>query len=204
MKVLIGTPTHQAKDYVLEKWVANVKHLTKQTPADILLVDNSPTSKYVRKIESYCQKHRVKNFRIDYLKLPAEQKVFERVARCREAIRQEVLNRQYDAWFSWECDQLVPLNTLKDLLKMMSASDMDIVALNGWLRNIKDEPNFDFGVALINRRILEKYSFILQFGSNPQMPTTYEPSEMWFRRRVIAGGGKIMHIDGVITPIRHI
>jgi hypothetical protein len=42
MKVLIGTPIHQVKDYSMERWLANVRELRAHTPADLVLVDNSP------------------------------------------------------------------------------------------------------------------------------------------------------------------
>ena len=43
MKILIGTPIHEVKDYAMERWLENVAKLQEVTPCDLLLVDNSRT-----------------------------------------------------------------------------------------------------------------------------------------------------------------
>src|SRR3989344_769052 len=217
MKILIGTPIHVSKDYSIERWLENVSKLT--YPADLLIVDNSPGLEYMKKVKKYCSKYGirpdrnlgqspisngVKNYKIKHLELPPEQKFFERLNRSREIIRQEVLSKGYDAWFSWESDQLIPPNALDELIKLMNAGDFAMVDHNNWTREIPNLPNFDWGVALISRKALEKYSFILDFGTDPEMPDTWEPSEAWFRKRVIRDGDGFLEVDGVIKPIYHL
>lgn len=204
MRILIGTPVHEVKDYSMEKWLENVARLLKEYPADFLMVDNSLGLEYVKKVKGYCKKYGIKKYQIKHLELPTEQDVYERVARSREIIRQEILSHNYDAWFSWECDQLIPTNALDELVRMMKAGNFMMVTHNSWSHEISPQPNFDFGVALIARETLKKYSFILDFGTDPDMPDTWEPGEAWLRKRVLRDGGSYIEVNGVIDPIYHL
>lgn len=132
MKILIGTPIHKTKNYCMEKWLENVSRL--EYPADLLMVDNSPDLDYTEKVKGYCAKYGITNYKIEHLELPYEQKIFERVARCREIIRKEVLSKGYDAWFSWECDQIIPTNTLNELIRIMRLEGFMMVDHNNWTR----------------------------------------------------------------------
>ena len=204
MKILIGTPVHISKDYCMERWLKNVAKLTHEHPADFLMVDNSPGTGYVEKVKCYCTKYSIKNHRIKHIELPLDQEKFERVARSREVIRQEILSKSYDAWFSWECDQIIPTNALDKLVNILQAGDFMMVNHNSWAREISDSPNYDWGIALISRKALEKYSFILEFGTDPDMPEDWEPGENWFKKRVLRGGDGFLEVDGVIKPIYHL
>lgn len=204
MKVLIGMAVHNSKDYAMKKWIENVSKLQKAYPADFLMVDNSLGLQYHKRLKEYCQKYQVKNYKIEHIELPPQQERFERIARSREVIRKEVLSKDYDAWFSWESDILLPINALNDLVKIIQSGDYLAVAHNNWAREVPGMPNFDWGVALISREALEKYSFMLEFGTDPEMPNTYEPSEAWFRKRILRDGGSFIEVDGVINPVIHL
>jgi hypothetical protein len=204
MKILIGTPLHQSKDYSMERWLENVKKLIRRTPADLFIADNSPGLEYTQKIKVYCAKYGINNYKVRHLNLPPAQEKYERLARSREAIRQEVLSGGYDAWFSWETDQIIPEDALEKLIPLLKKDYVKIVSHNNWTRQIPNIPNYDFGCALIKRGCLEKYSFILEFGSDPEMPSTYEPSEEWFRKQVLRDGGYYLEIRGLIDPILHL
>lgn len=201
MRVLIGTSIHEVKDYAMERWLENVSKL--EYPADFLMVDNSPGLNYIEKVKTYCKKYNIKKYKIEHIELPQEQEVFERVARAREIIRREIISKNYDAWFSWECDQIIPTNTLSELVRIIKAVNSDIVELNSWGRGL-NIPNCDWGVALINKKPLEKYSFILKFGSDPKMPINWESGEAWFRQQVVRDGGSFIDVYGVVQPIHHL
>ncbi len=196
MKILIGTPIHEVKDYSMEKWLKNVAKL--EYPADFFMVDNSPGADYVKKVKGYCAKYGITNYKIVHFKLPPEQKVYERVARSREVIRQEFLSKGYDAWFSWECDQIIPIDALDKLVRIMKAGDFMMVNHNSWLRDIPGRVDTNFGVSLISRAALKKYGFLLEFGTDPDMPDDWQPGEAWFKKRVLRGGGNSIEVQGVI------
>jgi len=134
MKILIGTPIHICKDYAMERWLQNVAELQQQTPADFFMVDNSPGTEYVEKIKGYCAKYGITDYKIEHLELPPEQGKFERVARAREAIRKEIISHDYDAWFSWDCDQIIPSDALDKMVNMMKADGYMIINPNKWTR----------------------------------------------------------------------
>ncbi len=187
----------------MERWLENVSKL--EYPADLLLVDNSPGTEYVETVKGYCAKYGITNYKITHLELPEEQKIYERVARAREVIRAEILSGTYDAWFSWECDEIIPTHALDILIQMADSGNFMMVNHNCWVRDVfPPQYNTDFGVSLIKRECLEKYSFLLEFGTDQDMPHGWEPGEAWFKKRVLRGGGNYIEIFGVIDPIYHL
>ena len=162
MKILIGTPIHQIKDYCMEKWLENVSKL--EYSADLMMVDNSPDLTYLDKVRGYCDKFNIKNYVLEHIEVSQENGVDERVNRAREVIRKYFLSKDYDAWFTWECDQLIPLDALDKLIELMNAGNFMMVNHNSWARERPFDTNTDFGCSLIKRECLEKYSFLLEYG----------------------------------------
>ncbi len=212
MKILIGTPIHQVKDYCMERWLENVAKLQLEYPADLLLVDNSPGLDYVEKIKGYCKKYGLTKYKMKHLEITQgkglgtnfDEEIHERVARSREIIRQEVLSKNYDAWFSWECDQIIPTNALDKLVQLMEAGDFVMVDHNCWASDVPNQVNFDFGVSLFKRKCLEKYSFIPAFGTDPDAPNSWYYAEHWFRQRLLKDRCNYLEVEGVIEPIFHL
>jgi len=201
MKILIGTPIHECKDYAMERWLKNVVKLQKKYPADLLLVDNSPGLDYVKKVKGYCKKYGIKNYKIEHLEINQYQPVGEKVGRSREIIRQEILHSDYNTWFSWESDQIIPADALIKLVKIMKAGNYTMIHPNSWDRIVPGEPQAKFGVCLIHRQCLEKYGFLLEY---PNMPDCWHDGETWFKRQVLKGGGSYIEIYGLIKPIYHL
>lgn len=201
MKILIGTPIHQIKDYSMERWLESVSKLLKSYPADLLLVDNSPGLDYVEKVRSYCAKFGIINYKIEHLEISQGQPPSEKIGRSREIIRQEVLSGDYDAWFSWESDQIIPIDTLTRLVKIMEAGNYMMIHPNSWDRVLPGEPEADFGVCLIRRQCLEKFGFLLEY---PDMPDCWYGGEAWFKKQVLKDGGNYIEIYGLINPIYHL
>jgi hypothetical protein len=200
MKILIGTPVHQDKEYCMERWVENVSKLLKKSPCDVLIVDNSPDLNYIEKIKGYFKKYGVKNYLIKHLDINQNQPRAERIGRSREIIRQHLLTKNYDAWFSWESDQIIPVDTLQKLIDIMQAGNYTMVHPNSWGPST-GEPMADFGVCLIKRSALEKYGFLLEY---PNMRDCWHGGEAWFKKQVLKGGGSYIEIYGIINPIYHL
>lgn len=201
MKVLLGTPIHESKDYCMERWLKNVAELTKLTPTHLLLVDNSPGLDYMETVKGYCKKYSIKNFKIVHIDINKECNRDEKIGRSREGIRQHLLANGYDAWFSWESDQIIPTNTLVTLAKIMEAGNYSMIHPNAWSRENPNEPEANFGVCLISRDALEKYGFLLEY---PNMRDCWHGGEVWFKKQVIKGGGSYIEIYGIIKPILHL
>ncbi len=201
MKVLIGTPIHQIKDYAMERWLANVAELRRHTPADLLMVDNSPGLEYLEKVKGYCKKLGMDDYKIKHIDVHQENGADERIGRSREVIRQELLAGNYQAWFTWECDQIIPVDTLSKLVKIMEAGEYQMIYPNSWAREIPTELNANFGCSLIHRVCLEKHGFLLEY---PDMPDCWHGNEVWFKKQVLKGGGNYIEIYGTIGPIEHL
>ena len=201
MKILIGTPIHIVKDYAMERWLENVAKLQMEYPADLLLVDNSPGLDYMEKVKGYCKKYGIKNYKIEHLVIGEQQGRDEKIARSREIIRQEILAKDYDAWFSWESDQIIPPDTLGKLVKIMEAGNYTMIHPNSWEREIPAEPDVNFGVCLIKRWPLEKYTFLLD---TPALRNSWYGGEAWFKKQVLQGGGSYIEVYGLIKPIYHL
>jgi hypothetical protein len=200
MRILIGTPIHEIKDYCMERWLKNVAELTKITQAHLVLVDNSPDLSYIEKVKGYLKKYEIKNYQIVHLEINQNQPKAERIGRSREIIRQYLLTKDYDAWFSWESDQIIPVDTLQKLIDIMQADNYTMVHPNSWGQTT-GEPLADFGVCLIKRSALEKYGFLLEY---PNMRDCWHGGEAWFKKQVLKGGGSYIEIYGIINPIYHL
>ncbi len=201
MRVLIGTPIHQIKDYAMQRWLANVAKLQKKSPADLLLVDNSPNLDYMEKVKGYLNKYGIKNYKIKHLEIGDLQGRDEKIARSREIIRQYLISRDYEAWFSWESDQIIPPNTLVKLVKIIEAGNYTMIHPNSWERAIPFEPDAGFGVCLIRRAPLEKFTFLLD---TPALRNCWYGGESWFKNQVLKDGGSYIDVYGLIKPIYHL
>lgn len=175
--------------------------LQKETPAHLLLVDNSPDLSYVEKVKEYCKKFGIGDYEITHINVHQPNGADERIGRSREVIRQHLLANGYDAWFSWDSDQIIPTNTLDTLMKIMEAGNYSMIHPNAWSRENPNDPEANFGVCLISRNSLEKYGFSLEY---PDMPRSWNEGESWFKKQVIKGGGSYIEIYGIIKPIIHL
>lgn len=211
MKILIGTPVHQKKDYCMERWLENVTQLQRVYPADFLMVDNSPGLAFVEKIKRYCKKHGLTNYNIEHFEvmnaeLNPDKSRSVNVEISQEMIRQATLKRDYDGWFSWECDQIIPADTLHKLVELMKVGNYMMVVVNSWARTIPDELNANMGVALISKEAL-KMGWFLPFGEGKisfDLADFYNVDETMFKKRVLRSGGNYAEIYGIIEPIFHL
>lgn len=200
MNILIGTPIHECKDYAMERWLENVSKL--EYPADFLMVDNSPGLEYVEKVKGYCAKYGITSYNIEHLEINQAQGADERVGRSREIIRQEILSKKYDAWFSWESDQIIPPNTLDRLVQLMEKGNFAMVSQGSWSRKNPGSPENELGCALIKRVCLEKYSFLLE--TYWDLTRSWHAGARWFKSRLLKDGGNYVEVHGVINPIYHL
>lgn len=210
MKILIGTPIHQTKDYCMERWLENVSKLLLEYPADLLLVDNSPGLEYVEKVRGYCVKHGLTNYKIKHFEFDQGMTFWERERRVEIAlgiIRQEILFSNYDAWFSWECDQIMPTNALDKIIKIMNSGNFMMVAHNSWHRTIPNGLNFSMGCTLIKRECLELEKIQLLF--EPSDERSFDAvDDDWLenliREKALQSGGSYTEVQGIINPIYHL
>ena len=177
-KILVGCPASDFKRYALERYAEGVKALNYDN-FDVLLVDNSKNSDYLKKINS--------------LGLPAVKGAYSDAARqriidSRNVLRQKVLDEGYDYLFSLEQDVIPPANVIQNLLshekKIVSGVYFSYQTNNGitllvpllWKKSGKDNVRFmlerevsehklievgaaGLGCILIHRDVLKKIKF---------------------------------------------
>lgn len=204
MRVLIGTPIHEVKDYCMERWLENVSKL--KYPADLFIVDNSPGLEYVEKVRGYCAKHGITNYHIEHLEINQGLGADIRIEASQEMIRQYILSHDYDAWFSWECDQIIPTNALDELIKIMQAGDFTMVIHNSHARWDPAIPNTNMGITLIKRECLEKNWFLPERGGeiSLDLADSYDVNDAVFKKRVLRSKDKYIEVFGIIKPIYHL
>lgn len=191
MKILIGTPIHQIKDYAMEKWLKNVGEVQKVTPARLLMVDNSPDLMFMEKVQGYCQKLGTADYEVAHINVSGADEADQRINRSREAIRQYLVKHDYDAWFSWECDQIIPADALARLVGLMEEGGYTMVAHGSPERQSPATVMAAFGVTLIKKQPLVNANL-------------WHTEETWLKQQILAGGGNYIQVYGVIKPIYHL
>lgn len=217
MKVLIGTPIDSGKDYALERWLESVVKL--DYPADLLVIDTSEGTDYIERVKKISKKlgltlvdklntnhetavyKATKNYMIQHLEIGKYQPTDEKVGRSRELIREFVLANDYDAWFSWESDQIIPAHTLKTLINIMGAGDYSMVHPNSWSPGTPPSPVANLECCLVKRWCLEQSGFTLEFSEEKN---NWTGNDVRFKKNVLKSGGNYIEIYGIIKPIEHI
>src|SRR3989344_4483785 len=106
-KVLVGCPTFDGMEYAFDDYVHRVKNLVYEN-YDIVLVDNSSSDGYKRKLESA-------GFIV--LKGPLLSNVQERVVASRNILRQYAVDKNYDYMLMLEQDVIPPRPIIQALLR---------------------------------------------------------------------------------------
>lgn len=185
----------------MERWLQNISKL--EYPADLLMVDNSPDLDYIEKAKGYCVKYGITNYKIEHLEISQELSSDMRINVAQEVLRRKILNSDYDAWFSWECDQIIPNNALNELIKLMETTNCKMALHNCWARFDSDLLMTDMGCTLIKKECLKKAWFLperdgkISFNESDRYKST-------FKERVLRSGGGFIEAFGVISPIYHL
>lgn len=174
-RILVGCPTSDYKEYCLQEYTEAIKNLD-YTDYDILLIDNSKTNSYLKKL---------KEKGIPCEKSEWFEGAMDRIITSRNILRQKTLDEGYDYLFSLEQDVIPPKDALKKLAsqnkKIISAvyfnpkqgRHIPLLAVNRGLNKLSYIPeklvmNSDqtikvdycgLGAVLIHRSVLEKIRF---------------------------------------------
>ncbi|MAG20182.1 hypothetical protein CL618_01995 [archaeon] len=113
MKILVGCPTSNHKEYCLDQYISSIKSLTYKN--DILLIDNSENKDYYKKI---------KEKGIPVIKDKYRETARDRIIHSRNILRRLVLDNGYDYLFSLEQDVIPP----KDVIERLLSHKKDIIS----------------------------------------------------------------------------
>lgn len=202
-KVLVGCPTSDLKGYALERYTEGVKDLDYKS-FDLLLVDNSKTDDYLKKIKS---------LGLPVVKGPYNESARQRIIGSRNIIRQKVLDEGYEYFFSLEQDVVPPKDVIQRLLShdkrivtgvyfsYQTNNDVTLLVPLLWKKVKGEEVRFmlerevlepklmevgacGLGCVLIHRGVLEKVKF--RYDKNDK-----GFDDMWFCKDASNAGFKI-------------
>ncbi len=112
VKVLIGCPTSEHKDYCLKEYLDALKSLT-FNDADFIIVDNSKTDDYLNKIKELSNGIDIRVLKdIEWF-----EGAKDRIIHSRNLIREIALKENYDFFLSLEQDVISPKDVVERLLK---------------------------------------------------------------------------------------
>ncbi len=106
-KILVGCPTSDHKKYCIEEYAKAIKNLSYPN-YDILLVDNSQTETYSKKLQTL----EIPIKRDKYL-----ERARDRIVHSRNVLRKYALENGYDYFLSLEQDVIPPKNVIEQLLQ---------------------------------------------------------------------------------------
>jgi hypothetical protein len=160
MKILIGTPIYEPKDYAIKRWLTSVSQI-ELNPDDtirLLMVDNSENDKWQDKVREYCRELNFTNYDLVHLSGMKDGQDYEdeRLFASRQVIEDTLLNEGYDYFWSWECDILCPPGILKYMLKL--TDDFEAIYHTYLPREMTDFQEQDgVGCVLFNRKVFETF-----------------------------------------------
>lgn len=114
-KVLVGCPTAVYKEYCLDQYAKAATSL-RYGNYDIIIVDNSPSEDYKKRLEEAFKSYNKNNLKITILKGDHLEHAKERIVSSRNQIRDYALNNNYDCFLSLEQDVIPPLDIIEQLL----------------------------------------------------------------------------------------
>ncbi len=149
-KILIGSCTHQLKEYSLQRWIDNVKSFTYPN-VEIFVVDNSPTEDLTNKYKS-----QIPIVHIDVDQSP--QFWHNRITKSMAIIQEKFLAGNYYKWFNLECDVIPPKNIIEFMLEWGKDTD--------WISHCypnREGSNKDvqqgIGCSMLSRKLVESFDY---------------------------------------------
>jgi len=203
MNILIGTPIRDIKEYSMRRWLKSVSALA-MPRGTLLMVDNSDTPDFSKRVHEYCKEIGFTRYELIHLEDMGGLESEARLAAAREKIREVLLAGKYTHWFSWECDIILPSDTLEKLQRFI---DIDLVHHNYPSRDNDQIVAGGIGCSLISREIMKQFSMIEGGGygmCDPDMPNCYHGNESWLFVRAYRAGFSSLHLSQYLKNVEHL
>lgn len=201
MKIAVGTPIHDSKEYGVYKWLDSMKALKVGMFDSISfhIVDTSDTPDFMHRVTEYTKKIELSPVYIGWLPNMAGKEEEHKRMWGRETFRRSILTEEADVWLSWECDIVAEpdaFQILKPLLK-----SFDIILTTYPSRTDPTEIVGGIGFCLVKTAVIEKFDFLEGGGfalCNPKRPSCHYSGDAWLIQRAAAGGFKAADITNVV------
>jgi len=189
--ILIGTPIHECKEYGIARWLKSVSEL--HGDWFLYMVDNSDTPHFCDRVRNSCKELGIINYELLHLENMRGLESEARLAPSREKIREKLLYGDYEHWFSWECDIILPPETLEIMMEWFPRFDI----VN---HNYPDRENSvlevgGIGCSIYKREIVERFSFLEGGGyaqCDKRMPNNYFSGDSYLVFRALWAGYKMI------------
>lgn len=185
MKIAIGTPTHECKEYGVYQWLNSIKYISFSIPY-IFISDNSDTPDFCNRIKTYCLDIGLDAKVVWEPDLIGKEDEYRRMV-SRESVRLQMLTTDFTHWLSWECDILVDPMALKIIEPYIP--QFETISMSYPSREPGDEELVGgIGFSLVERKYLERHSFLLNGGyghCNPNRQNCYYSGDSWFMQRCV-------------------
>jgi len=142
-KILVATPTYDGMEYCFEEFLEHLKNIDSED-FDILIMDNSRTKKFFRKIR------KIPIIKVIYDETKEERNM-DRLISSRNKIIEYAIEKDYDYLLMMDSDVIVPPNILKKLLN----NEKDICS-GLYFNYTKVKKEFKF-LPVCYRKLEEKY-----------------------------------------------
>lgn len=119
--ILVGAPTSKQHDYVIDRYIENVKNFTYPN-FTLMLIDNSDDSEYFMQLKEKIDKS---GLHAILQKVKPKENALETLAECRNSMIVTMLVEGFDYFLMLDTDTLPPPNVIERLM----AHDKDIVGL---------------------------------------------------------------------------
>lgn len=121
-RVLICSPIHDSKEFVLDHWLDHISKLTYPN-AEFLIVSNSKVKAFNKRIKKRCNE-------LGFMFTQAEQdnpSIHKKLAGCYNVMRSHALRRNIEFMCTIECDNFPPINGVERLIEASINEDAPVV-----------------------------------------------------------------------------
>ena len=153
-KILVACPTHECKEYAMQRWIDNVKNLTYPN-YDIFVSDNSPTDEHLNRWKDQIDIEKINTKGMEELSV-------KRINYSYEEIREKFLKGNYDRLMTIEIDVIPAKNVIETMFKWGKDSDWISHAYPARDASLAEGDELrvqGVGCSLFSRRLIEKYDF---------------------------------------------
>lgn len=107
LKVLVGCPVSDFHEYSTKQYIEAIKKLT-YSNYDVVLADNSKNGEFYKKLKTHG---------LNVIRMPYSDSAKIRIVDSRNALRDIVLDKNYDYFLSLEQDVIPPFNIIEKLIQ---------------------------------------------------------------------------------------
>lgn len=204
MKILIGGPTYEVKEYCYKPFLRSL-HLLERNGSPIILADNSRTIDFVSKMRAYAKELGMIDFEAIYLNYVGWDDEHQELSlgQAREAVRKRLMEGDFEYWFSVESDVILPPDALRVLHDLAERKSLDAVYHRFPTKEDKNVLLDGIGCALFKKEVLKDVSFVEGYGlTEGDAYLLRYPDEKGFRSLKVSGLLDLRHIrnEGRIEP----